>query len=250
MEDHSPSFPEIVELGASMGNQDLENMKLHSFEAGWQGRFLDDSLQLNVDLFYSLYRDTIGFIPDIPVRMGFPVLSQAKISFENGVYDADAMGGEIHLSWNAFAEWTFWCNLGLRRVEYLDEEITEFEKEPTTRINAGIRYLPATGIFMDVAVHYVSSYVRTLDNPDNMLSSRTTQKLGDNYLLIGRLGYRLPFLEKQVLEAGLLVRTPLGLPFREYAGVPMPKDLQEKSAADFGGDYMARQVSAYLRSWF
>ena len=43
---------------------------------------------------------------------------------------------------------------------------------------------------------------------------------------------------------------PLGLPFREYPGSPMPSLPNRRSEADWGGDVLKRYVSFYLRSSF
>jgi hypothetical protein len=71
--------------------------------------------------------------------------------------------------------------------------------------------------------------------------------LGDNLLLMGRLGYRVTLDGQRSLELGMLVRTPLGESFREYAGVPFPSSMQSDTRSDSGGELLGRSVSLYLR---
>jgi hypothetical protein len=74
--------------------------------------------------------------------------------------------------------------------------------------------------------------------------------LGENLLLLGRAAYRLKLGETAEVEAGLLFRSPLGQPFREYAGVEMPLVPRTDTLADFGGEYLTRRVIFYLRGMF
>jgi hypothetical protein len=65
--------------------------------------------------------------------------------------------------------------------------------------------------------------------------------------MVAALGYRVAQASGRTIEGGLHVRAPLGTPFREYAGVPMPPELQGDSPSDFGGTRLMRLVSFYLR---
>jgi hypothetical protein len=74
--------------------------------------------------------------------------------------------------------------------------------------------------------------------------------LGENLLLFGRAAYRLKLGQTAEVEAGLFVRTPLGEPFREYAGVEMPLVPRTDTLADFGGEYLTRRITVYLRALY
>jgi hypothetical protein len=74
--------------------------------------------------------------------------------------------------------------------------------------------------------------------------------VGNSLLLIGRLGYRLPVNRQGTLEIGLTLRSPLGKPFREFAGTPVPLWMQTNTRSDFGGHLLVRLVSFYLRGEF
>jgi iron complex outermembrane receptor protein len=250
IEEYNPATPEVVDIMAEQfGNEDLVNEKVHSIEAGWRGRFLDGSLNASLDLFFNLYQDTIFFNIDVALnQFGLPDIGSSTFQFENEKADISALGGEADLVWHLDDNWTVWGNLGLRRVT--DEDGEAVPSEPVLRANLGGRYLPASGISIDIALHYVSSYEMPLMDPENVLNTPTLFPLGNNILAIGRVGYRVALDETRSMEAGLAIRTPLGTPFREYPGVPMPAVIQIDTTSDFGGEMLPRMVSFYFRGSF
>jgi iron complex outermembrane receptor protein len=250
VETYEPAFREIVDIMAEgVGNPNLDNVKMHSIEAGWQGRFLEDRLRLSVDLFFSLYRDTISFHTDVPLRLGLPDIPRSTLLFENGWNDEDAFGGEAEVVWHAHRDWMLWTNLGLRYVVDRLEDARSLH-EPVVRLNLGGRYLPQSGWIADLALHYVSSYSVYLANYRSLLDTPEPTEVGDMLLMIARVGYRFELAKDDSLEIGLTVRAPLGTDNREFPGVPIEPAFRRDSADDFGGEPMQRLVSGYLRGSF
>jgi hypothetical protein len=89
-----------------------------------------------------------------------------------------------------------------------------------------------------------------LMDPENLLDNPTFMPLGENALVLGRAGYRLAIGEGRMIESGLMFRTPLGNPFREYAGIPFPETLTSQYNSDFGGSLLHPWFSFYLRGSF
>jgi outer membrane receptor protein involved in Fe transport len=250
IESFNPATPEIVGVAQTQfGNGDLGSELVHSIEAGWRGRFLDERLQLSADLFFSMYRDTITFVVSVPERMGFPDIANSIIQYRNEGAEADAFGGEVEASLRPAEAWMIWCNLGARKVINIADD-QDMPSEPHWRINLGGRYLPPNGILADVALHYVSEYRMPLINPANALDEPVFMQLGDQLQVISRVGYRVRLGQDREMEAGLVIRTPLGSPFREYAGIPRPAALQSEVVSDFGGEKVVRMLSLYLRGSF
>jgi iron complex outermembrane receptor protein len=250
IESYNTATPEIVELvKTQFGNEELGSEQVHSFEAGWRGRFLDERLQLSADLFLSKYRNTITFVVEVPERMGFPDIANSTIQYRNEGAEADAMGGEVEATLRPAEAWMFWCNLGARKVTNIADD-RDMPSEPHWRVNLGGRYLPPGGLLADVALHYVSDYKMPLINPANALDEPVLMQLGDELQIISRIGYRAGLGENREVEAGLVIRTPLGSPFREYAGIPRPPALQSDVVSDFGGEKVVRMLSFYLRGSF
>jgi hypothetical protein len=87
-------------------------------------------------------------------------------------------------------------------------------------------------------------------DPDNILENQQMIPLGEEVLVLARVGYRMPVDNERLVEAGLAVRTPLGEKFREFPGSPPPRLSMLDTGADFGGDIVTRLVLAYLRASF
>jgi outer membrane receptor protein involved in Fe transport len=252
VDNFNPAFPEIVDkLRDDVGNEDLDNMQVRSLEAGWRGRFLDDQLQVAVDFFYNEYKNTIEFNSRVPLRLGLPDIPNSTIEFSNTPEVHTAYGSEVELTWHPVDDWFFWCNLALRQMNYYGEmNAGRPEPEPKVRFNLGGRFYPETGLFADLAVHYVSAYTMYLPDPASILDLQDHTPLGPNLLMIGRLGYRQKLGDASELEMGMTIRTSLMAPFREFPGMPMPSNLRLDTAADFGGELLHRQVAFYLRGSF
>jgi iron complex outermembrane receptor protein len=247
VESYNPATPEIIDkLRTSLGNEDLTNEKVHSIEAGWRAKFLSDRLLLTLDLYFNIYLDTIYFHVDLTENMGLPNIPDSTIRYENDSRNKHALGGELELAWKSNDNWQVWTNLGVRRVTWVDSG-EQVPSEPTLRVNLGGRYTFSWGLYFDAALHYVSEHSFRFADPNNLLNDRELGQVGNNLLLIGRLGYRLPIDTERRIEAGLLVRTPLGEPFREYPGMRMPLTATRQTAANWGGDMIVRWVSVYLR---
>jgi outer membrane receptor protein involved in Fe transport len=242
--------PEILNFMATqLANEGLGNEKVHSIEAGWRGRFLGQRLLLSVDLFYNVYIDRVYLHKELDLRGGLPDLRNAIDQFRNMKDKFDALGGEAELFWHATKRWTFWFNLGLRRVTNLDSGKAQ-KTEPILRFNLGARYLPETGPFADVSLHYVSRYDTDMHDPVNALEPNVYIPVGSRTLMIGRAGYRMRPADGCQMEVGLTVLAPLGAPYREDAGETLPPGLQKYSSADYRGEMLVRLVSLYLRSSF
>ncbi len=247
---YNPAFPELVDkLKESLGNEELVNEKVHSFEAGWRAYLLGDRLELAADLFANIYQDNIYFHVYMPTRLGgVPDILNSVLQFRNQASDILAFGGELSASWAQSDRLTLWVNLGLRMVVDADSK-ERLPAEPVLRVNLGCRWSPEEGWTLDLALHYTSPRQTVLLDPREPLGEYPVHHLGQALLLVGRAGHRWILGERQ-LEAGLTVRSPLGLPFREFAGVSFPDSLQSKIDSDFGGEKIVRWVSLYLRGSF
>jgi hypothetical protein len=75
--------------------------------------------------------------------------------------------------------------------------------------------------------------------------------VGNAVLVFGRVGYVFLRAAARRFEAGLLVRTPLGDPFREWPHeVPDPSRTRGETSCDLGGEELVRLISLYLTMAF
>jgi iron complex outermembrane recepter protein len=250
IQNYNPATPEVVDLLASqLGNEALGNEEVHAFEAGWRSHLFGNRLQLSLELFFNLYSDLIFFEVDIPSRLGAPDVINSTLQYQHDASRIYAMGGEIELSWRPTKIFSTWCNLGLRRV-YNSTTNQQLPGEPQVRLNAGGRFTPQSGLFIDIALHYVSDYQVPLRDPIDPLDDPKYFQLGNNLLMFGRLGYRFSVGPTQKLDGGLTIRLPLGESFREFAGLTAPDSLRNWDIADFGGEILNRLISIYFRGSF
>jgi len=242
------AFPEVDEkLRTSIGNGDLVNEKVHSVEAGWRARFLDNRLTVLTDLFFNIYDDMIFFASELAWdNLGRPDVLGSVFEYQNQDMFVYALGGEAEVVWKPSDVWMFWGNLGLRYV--FEEGGERLISEPTLRANLGCRWTSELGLYTDIAIHYISTYHMPLYYPEETFEDPEDVPLGNTWLVIGRLGYRfMPFGDHKV-EAGLMLRAPLGGAFREYPGVYMENVGREPYESDFGGERLVRLAWFYLRA--
>lgn len=241
----------VEKLETDFGNENLVNEKVHSIEAGWRAIFLDDTLRASVDLFFDTFEDLIYFKTILRERLGVPDIGNSVFRFENGESKVRVIGVEAELVWLPVENWRLWVNVGLR--EMLDNRVDEdvaLPQEPLLRLNLGAGYDSGAGLIANLALHYVSAYETALTDPQNPLDQHLVQSLGNSLLLLARLAYRLEPGAGRLAEIGLTVRSPLGPPFREYAGIPIGSFTQAVTDSDYGGELLVRMVSFYLRGRF
>lgn len=245
--DFNPATPEVLDMMArSFGNSGLVNEVAHSIEGGWRGNFASANLDAGASLFFSMHRDTMNLVIDMPERLGLPNLRNTNIRYENNGIEYDVLGAEAELGWYPHEDLVVWGNLSWSHAfdNSTGERITA---QPRLRINLGGGYRPAFGLFIDTAVHYVSAYTSTLVVPSDPILGREEHNLGNTWLLIGNLGYRFCLRGTRFLDAGLSIRQPLAVNPREIAGAPIPLDRDIYDVSDFGGEKLTRQIWAYVR---
>jgi outer membrane receptor protein involved in Fe transport len=246
----NPAVPEIVDkLAEEMGNPDLRNMKVHSFEAGWRTSFLENRLTLVLDLFFNLYRDPIDFQAVLPLRLGLPDIRNSSLMYQNDPDGLDSFGGELEATYRSDLDWFVWANLGVRKA-YWKEDSRRDQTEPLLRANLGVGRNPRRGLVASASLHYVSTYHKQVVQPDDQVREADYTEMGNDLLLMGRAGYRFERRGDETFEAGCAFRFPLVTPFRETAGARMPDHLRADSRSDFGGEFQVRQLSFYLRGSF
>jgi outer membrane receptor for ferrienterochelin and colicin len=249
---YNPAMSEIVDkLATDFGNKNLTNEKVHAIEAGWRASFLDETLRTSVDLFFNVFEDLIYFRTVLVERMGMPDIENSIFRFLNGESNVSVIGAELELAWQPDEHWRMWTSVSLR--EMLENRVDEDEflpQEPFLRLNLGVTCDSHAGLFADLALHYVSTYETALTDAMNPLDERVVHGQGETLLLLGRMGYRLELNPGQTAEIGLTIRSPLGVPFREYTGFPIGAFSQAVTASDYGGEMLVRVVAAYLRGSF
>lgn len=129
-----------------------------SYELSYKGRFLDDRLTLNANLFYTKYDDQqIEIRPraDLP---GYRVTQNAASS--------RAWGFEIEPTWQVTDQFTAFASIGYLNTEFLewdhaglgDQAGEAFPEAPEWSFGFGGRYEFENGVFVGADAKYTSAY--------------------------------------------------------------------------------------------
>ncbi len=244
------AFEEIFDkLATTIGNENLVNELVHSIEAGWRAYFLDARIKLSLDSFFNIYENMIFFKRHIALDgFGAPNIPNSDLQYENADGKVYAAGGEAEIILSLSDSWSLWGNIGFRWVT--DDDFARLKSEPILRANLGGRWDSSWGLYMDLALHYVTSYNLAMSFPDETFEEHTDISLGNRWLLIGRVGYRITQDQPSQIEAGLTARAPLGEPFREFPGIQIDASTRSVSGADWAGEKLVRWISLYVRGSF
>jgi len=149
----------------SVGNKDLENESITTFEAGYHGRFFDDALVAEADFFYNRYRNTINMRASIHWEMGMPDLDRSLYRFENTGMEVDSLGGSLSLTYRVKERLLISANYTLRHSWFISDAKDESSIgkkddrvpfEPAHLFNLSFYFISQTGLRLGAALHGAS----------------------------------------------------------------------------------------------
>jgi iron complex outermembrane receptor protein len=232
-----------------LGNRDLGNEQLLSFEVGYLGRFLDSRLTVTLDLYCNLLRDVTMLDSHIvPDEHGLPDLNESYFHFINGrhltIYGSE-LGVRFNLSRSVslVASWA-------HRQSFLSETGESFPENPKNLLALGGRFRTDWGLLGSVYAFYRSEFWdKSVENPDGLLEPVLEKHLDDAILVLARIGWGIPLSGGLEMEVGarLFLPVPFSPPYfryREEGGGVTPEGIQ------YGGQELRRVVSGYLQGSF
>lgn len=235
-----------------IGNPDLVNEELWSFEAGYLGEFLDDRLRVNLDLYFSIY-SRVNHVEDAIVldEQGLPDLQQSSAMFQNrdpghGRY---FIGAELMVRYSPTDRLSFMAYWAHRK-EFYQHDFGLSEGNPKNMLGLGGRFRTGHGLLGSLYLFTRSEFTAGgITSPEGLLG-RTRERHMDNVaLVIGRFGWEIPAGGLEA-EAGLklfLPVSPFSAPhfnYREEGGFTDPY------GRVYGGELLGRQLTAYLQGSF
>jgi outer membrane receptor protein involved in Fe transport len=234
-----------------IGNEELENEEILSFEAGYLGRFLDDRLNLSIDLYYNLYRNVVEMVQDIrSTAQGLPDLDTSNFNFQNIDKETDIVGVEVAARFRVSRALFLTASWTHRQV--YERSISWWQDlSPKNLFTLGGRYSAERGLTGSLYLFGRSDFTDiSVENPAGLLQPYLSEKMDIMLVALARLGWRFELPNGARLEAGLklmLPMTPGHAPFfraREKGGTQLP------SGEIFGGDELRRMLTAYLQGSF
>ena len=251
----NPGFEELGEFFLnSIGNRHLDNESITSFETGYRGRFLDNRLNVELVLFYNLYRDSIRNVVDMRIsEFGLPDLANSSMHFENAGREVDTVGGSAAVTFRIRKVVYLHANYTYRFSRYVsdppeDDPAAALEGgkgdrvpfEPAHMFNLAFHYLAKSGLRLGVDVHARSS--TDLANPEG-------GGVFDPYVLVpnpaywyisGFLAWREQ-LGSGFVEMGVKAYNTFHIGFRDMAAVTRADGMVN------GGELIGRRMFLYLR---
>jgi outer membrane receptor for ferrienterochelin and colicin len=233
-----------------VGNPDLENEKLISFEVGYMGQFLEDRLVVSLDLYYNLHTDQIVFGTSIiPNEQGLPDLDLSSVKFDNIAPDIYVIGSELRVRFDLSKTVAFTASWAHREVFDL-ESGRNSDESPKNLITLGARFRTSFGLLGSLYAFSRSRFWdMTVPTPAGMMEDLLAMHLDDSMLLLSKLAWRWEVPEIVGLEAGVKLFLPVNLSdltvgYYEAGGGISP------TGKRYGGEELNRVVIGYLQGSF
>jgi iron complex outermembrane recepter protein len=239
-----PAQNDFLEFMARIvGNPDLDNEKLWSFEAGYLGQFFDDSLSVALDLYYNIHTDLIEFDANIVNNEGLPDLNLSEAGFMEVGRNLDILGAELVIKYSPVK------NL-LLTAAWSHREVLGEDLNPTDVYLFGGRYKSSFGLICSLYVSGRSGFWdRAVDNPDGMFKESAEKYLGASAILLGKAGYRWGSEAGYQGEAGVKFLIPFSLSDDGYPVYGRGGGVTNDGVF-YGGDAQPRLISFYVQGSF
>jgi len=208
-----------------IGNNELENEELISFEIGYLGQFLDSRLNVALDLYYNLYRHEVEMYSNmVPDPQGLPDLDQSSFMYTNQDRDMLILGGELAVRFRPVREVSLLASWAHREV-FNRQDMKLIDTSPKNLITLGGRYLSEWGLVASLYAFCRSEFWdRAVQNPGGLMEPLLSDHLDNAVLFIGRLGWKLKPLDSLELEVGTRIYLPVSpfsapyFRYREFGG--------------------------------
>ncbi len=232
-----------------IGNSELENEELISFEVGYLGQFLDGGLSVSLDLFYTRLMNPIDMAPEISPDI-ISGLSDSSFQYQNLEHYNDIFGGELAIRYRPVK----WISLlaAWSHKEVYRHDISRFsDTTPKNLITLGGRFWTEWGLIGSLYAFSRSEFWdHSTQNPEGILEGYSSQHMANVFLLQARLGYKLSLPNSLEFEGGVKLFLPVSpfeapqFRYRECGGGMTP------DSTHYGCHELRRVISVYLQGSF
>jgi len=244
-----PAQNEFQEFMSRMiGNKDLINEQIISFEAGYLGRFLDGRINIALDLYANLYRDLIEVKQEIISNaQGLPDLREGRsiFRFENTDKKIDIYGSELSLRYQINRKIVLMASWTLRQVYNRNQGSWE-NRSPKNMFTLGGRFKTDFGMLGSLFIFSRSEFIDPqVENPAGLFQDYLTRQMDNSILVIAKLGHKFRLADEFQLEAGLKLFLPFSIDQLEWHYYDKGGSVTTDGSI-YGGDRLRRMVTAYL----
>ncbi len=237
-------------MSKSIGNPDLKNAELLSFEGGYLGQYLDGQLSVALDFYYNQLRNIFALGAEVvPDAQGLPDLSKSVIAQQN-FRDFNIHGFELVIRYYPAESVSLLLSWSSRQV--LDMETANIsENSPKNLVTLGGRFRTNSGLLGSLYIFSRSEFTQaSVENPEGLLAPKLTYQHDNSFLILGKLGYQWRTTEGLEIEMG----AKLFLPFSPFSG-PLFRYYEEAGGISlqgrfYGGEMLTRMITAYIQGSF
>jgi len=237
-------------MSRSLGNPNLNNAELLSFEGGYLGQYLDGKLSVAFDFYYNQLRDIFSLRAEVvPDSQGLPDLNESVVAQQN-VRDFNIHGFELVIRYYPAESVALMLSWASRAV--LDMSTARIsENSPKNLVTLGGRFRTQSGLLGSLYIFSRSEFVQSdVENPKGLLAPKFQSSIDNSFLILGKLGYQWKTEKGLEIEMG----TKLFLPFSPFSG-PLFRYYEEAGGISpqgkyYGGEMLTRMITAYLQGSF
>ncbi|MFC1654964.1 TonB-dependent receptor plug domain-containing protein, partial [Myxococcota bacterium] len=234
----------------NIGNDQLGNESITVLEAGYRGRFLGDTLDVEADVFYNRYRDTIDFNFDIAYNQwGMPDFEMSTLEFANEGADVDSLGGTLSVTYRPVEALRLSANYTYRHSWYVSDTPTaelvgrEGDRVPWETahlVNLSGTYSHDLGLRLGAALHGRSSSDLLVRRNGSLFDDEILVHSPPGAFFSGFLAWRVPAAGGWI-EMGVRAYNLFHMAFRDTQAV------RKLDGTEMGGELIGRQVFLFVR---
>jgi len=240
-----------------LGNSRVDQEESWSFELGYLGLFVQDRLQLSLDLYYSTYRGIITMNPQLVDSTDIlQMLNGSSVRYEQlGKEDCDTLGLELLLRWMPTRRLALQAGWTYRGVQEIQDFYPMADTSPKNLFTLGGRFHTDLGLLGSLYVFTRSEFWdRLVENPEGGagLAPQVAVHSPNLALLLARLGYEWTIRPWVRLELGVTLFLPLAplddpqIGYYERLGGVTDTDPPLR----YGGHRLPRIAKLYLQGTF
>ena len=234
----------------SVGNDDLGNESITVAEAGYRGSFLGGALDVETDVFYNRYRDTIDFNFEIAYdSMGLPDFGASTLEFSNKGAEVDSVGATLSVACRPIKPLRLSANYTFRHSWYVSDTPTadlvgkagdRVPWEVAHLVNISGSYAHDLGLRLGAAVHARSSSDLSLRKNGGLFEEDILVHSPPSAFFSAFLAWRLPAAGGWV-EMGVRAYNLFHVAFRDTQAV------RKLDGTEMGGELIGRRVFLFVR---
>jgi outer membrane receptor for ferrienterochelin and colicin len=239
-----PGFVGVAEFFQNgIGNEKLGNERIIAVEAGYGGRFFEEHLTVDLEMFYNLYLNPITFhLQILTNNYGVPDLSHSEMKFENWKQSFNLLGGSISLGYRIKntvginANYTYrygWTSAGWHGDDRM-------RVNPPHLVNLAFHYITKRGVRIGAALQAASSTKIGIPRHGNIFEGMAGVVAPARCFFSGFVAWRMNFSTRWI-ELGVKANNILNAKFQDSASV------MRTDGTLLGAEPIGRRVFVYFR---